>query len=130
MINDYTMPNVGDILMRKMHAPSFDISEVGVEQCVVTFVNPKKHYYTVKFLDSGIQESFKVPYLDEVEDFKQVYRKLFGRNPVGVCVFEQGIVFATAEECAKHLCVSPMQINKCLAGETSHINGYHIYKFV
>lgn len=129
MINNYAMPNVGDILIRKMHVPSFGLSEVSAEQCVVTFVNHKKHYYTVRFLDSGVLESFKVPYLDQVDDFRQAYKKLFGKYPTGICVFEQGVIFATVEECAKHLHVAPMQIRKCLDGTNAHINGYHIYEF-
>lgn len=129
MINNYAMPNVGDIMMRKMHVPSFGLSEVGAEQCVVIFVNHGKYYYTVRFLDSGILESFKVPHLDQVSDFRQAYKKLFGKYPIGICVFEQGIVFASVEECAEYLNVSPMQIKKCLNGFNTHINGYHIYEF-
>ena len=50
-INIDAMPNVGDILVRKMYTPSFGL-DIHEEPCIVTFVNHKNKYYTVKFLDS------------------------------------------------------------------------------
>ena len=125
-INIDTMPNVGDILVRKMNVPSFGL-DIHEEPCIVTFVNPKNKYYTVKFLDSGIQESFKFPNLDVLEDFRLAYKKLYGKNPVGICVFELGMVFRTIEECASYLSVPSALIIKLLNGDITNINGYHIY---
>ena len=121
------MPNVGDILIRKMNAPSFGL-DIHEELCVVDYVNRKHKYYTVKFLDSGVRESFKLPDLDALEDFKQAYKKLYGKNPVGILVFELGIVFKTIDDCGKYLKVPTCFVVKALNSEITNINGYHIYK--
>ena len=42
-----------------------------LEPCVVVYVSEPKYYYTVEFIDYGIKESFKVPYVNEIEAFKK-----------------------------------------------------------
>ena len=121
------MPNIGDILVRKMNAHSFGF-DIHEELCIVDYVNHKHNYYTVKFLDSGLHESFKLPDLDALEGFKQAYKKLYRKNPVGILVFELGIVFKTIDDCAKYLKVPSHFVIKVLNGEITNINGYHIYK--
>lgn len=127
--NSFRVPNVGERLMRTMTVPSFGIASVGEELCVVIHADPKKKLYTVKFVDSGIRETYKVPDVDEVEAFRQDYKRFFGKEPRGIYVFESGMLYDSIEHCAKDLDVLQCTIIKHFNGDIAHANGYHIYDF-
>lgn len=61
-----TMPCVGDELMRKptFYYRFYSQRDAIVERpCVVTYVHPEHLWYSVRFTQSGIVESYKLPEL-------------------------------------------------------------------
>lgn len=62
-----SLPKVGDELMRR---PSYYYGfysryDLNVERpCVVTYVHPEHLWYSVRFVQSGIVESYKLPDLN------------------------------------------------------------------
>lgn len=128
-LNSLCMPNLGDHLTRTMTVPSFGVASAGEEDCVVIHTNPMKKCYTVQFVNSGIRETYKIPDVDEIQAFKQDYKRFFGREPRGIYVFESGMLYDTIEDCARDLGVLQCTIVKHFHGDFSHVNGYHIYDF-
>lgn len=125
--NTMKMPKVGDRIMRTMTTTCFRSNDDKPEPCVVIYVSKPKHYYTVQFVDSGIKESYKVPHIDELADFKKAYERALGKKAVGVYVFESGMLYPSIAECAKDLGVRTCTISNHLHGRTRHVKGYHIY---
>lgn len=122
-----SLPKVGDRLMKIMTAPTHGITKPEPEPCIVTYVNKPNSYYTVRFIESGLMESYKVYGIDELEFFKENYRSAFGCDPKGVYVWESGNIYQTIGECAETLGVTYGLLVKHLSGDTAHINGYHVY---
>ncbi len=128
--NETRMPKVGEHLMRVMTGSSFNNLNNRPEPCVVVYVNKPHHYYTVRFDDSGIFESYNVPLVNDVlvvKRFQIDFERRFGRKPVGIYVYESGALYDTVNECAKDLGVIPANITSHLCGKTSTVNGYHLY---
>lgn len=125
--DEMKMPRVGDRLMRIMTSTSFLVKDDAAEPCVVIYVSEPKRYYTVQFVNSGIKESYKVPYIDELSSFKKDYKRTFGKSPRGVYVFESGALYDSVSDCARALGVAASTISSHLHGRTRHVKGYHIY---
>lgn len=126
-----TMPKVGTRLMRIMTGINFGDKFNTPEPCLVVYVSEPKHYYTVKFVNTGIKESYKVPYIDDqmmIKKFKEDYKRVFGKYPTGVYVYESGELYPTIAECARSIGVCPGTISKHLRGQTTNVKGYHIYR--
>ena len=94
---------------------------------MVVYVNEKKNYYLVEFIETKLKECYKVPEVDEIADFKRDYRRAFGREARGVYVYESGILYPSISECARDLGVNKGTISRHIHGELSHVKGYHIY---
>ena len=88
---------------------------------MVVYVNKKKNYYLVEFIETKLKECYKVPEVDEIADFKRDYRKAFGREARGV------FLYPSISECARDLGVNKGTISRHIHGELSHVKGYHIY---
>lgn len=127
--NLFSVPNVGDHLMRTMTVPSFGVATAGDEPCVVIHADYKKKLYTVQFIETGLRETYKVPDVDEIAAFKRDYKRFFGKEPRGIYVFESGMLYDTIEDCAKDLGVLQCTIIKHFHGDIAHVDGYHIYDF-
>lgn len=121
------MPKIGDRLMRIMTSTSMGSRDDKPEPCVVVYVNKPKYYYMVQFVDSGIRECYKVPHIDELQRFKDDYRKFFNKKAKGVYVYESGALYPSITECAKAIGVLPAAISKHIHGLTSNVKGYHVY---
>lgn len=127
MINDiYTMPKVGDRMMRKMSMHN-EWKDDQPLRCVVTYVDKKKHWYQVTFIDSGVKECYKVPEINELENFKKDYQRAFGKKAKGVYVYESGAVYSSISECARAIGVLPCTVSKHIHGGSTNVKGYHIY---
>lgn len=73
-IDIFVMPKVGDRVMRTMSSSLAQSRRNDQpEPCIVTYVNKAKNYYQVTFVNSGIKECYKVPEVDELENFKKDY---------------------------------------------------------
>lgn len=80
--DELTLPRVGDRLMRVMTGMTFK-EKCDPEPCTVIYVNKPKQFYTVRFVDSGITESFKVPMLDDISvisQFSDDFKRAFGKG--------------------------------------------------
>lgn len=122
------LPKVGDRLMRVMTASGYGSPAHDTpEPCVVIYVNKRNNHYTVRFVETNLRESYKLPDVDEIGCFKQDYKLAFGRNPTGVYIYESGMLYPSVSECAKALDVRPCTISNHLHGRTRHVKGYHIY---
>lgn len=66
--NTRLLPEVGEQLMRTMTAPNFDITDSKPEPCTVVYVNEPHHYYTVRFKETGIQESYGVLLNEKIKE--------------------------------------------------------------
>lgn len=120
------MPRVGDRIMRVMaRYPSWN--EDMPLPCVVTYVNKKKNYYQVSFIESGITECYKVPDLDDIGSFAKEYEKMTKKKPKGIYVYESGILYSSITECANAIGVRPCTVSKHIHGGSSNVKGYHIY---
>lgn len=99
------------------------------ERCVVEYINDKHGYYTVKFLDTGVRESYKFIKYDPVSDFRVEYIRTHHKKPIGWYVAERKIFCNTLSEVAVALDI-PLGIMKSnLKNDISVINGFHIYRF-
>lgn len=125
--SEMKLPKVGDRLMMIMTGANVGHTYSKEEPCIVIFVNKPKKYYTVEFVNTGIKESYKVPFVDEIKAFQEDYRKMFKKNAVGVYVYESGCIYPSIKECAKALGVKPNAISNHIHGNTSNVKGYHIY---
>lgn len=125
-IDIYAMPKVGDRMMRKMSTHS-EWKDDRPLRCIVTYVDKKKHWYQVTFIDSGVKECYKVPEINELENFKKDYQRTFGKKAKGVYVYESGAIYPSISECARAIGVLPCVVSKHVHGGSSHVKGYHIY---
>ena len=125
--NEMKMPKVGERLMRVMTGARVDSMYSKEEPCIVIFVNKPKKYYTVEFVNTGIKESYKIPFVDEIKAFQEDYKKMFKKNAVGVYVYESGCLYPSIKECAKAIGVKPYVVSDHIHGKTSNVKGYHIY---
>lgn len=121
------LPKVGDRLMKSISFTRAFQGDDKLEPCVVVYVNKKKNYYLVEFIETKLKECYKVPEVDEIADFKRDYRRAFGREARGVYVYESGILYPSISECARDLGVNKGTISRHIHGELSHVKGYHIY---
>ena len=121
------LPKVGDRLMKSISFTHAFQGDDKLEPCVVVYVNKKKNYYLVEFVETKLKECYKVPEVDEIADFKRDYRRAFGREARGVYVYESGILYPSISECARDLGVNKGVISRHIHGELSHVKGYHIY---
>lgn len=121
------LPKVGDRLMKSISFTRAFQGDDKLEPCVVVYVNKKKNYYLVEFVETKLKECYKVPEVDEIADFKRDYRRAFGREAQGVYVYESGILYTSISECARDLGVNKGVISRHIHGELSHVKGYHIY---
>lgn len=127
--NPMKLPRIGDRLMRTMTASGYSRSDCNIlEPCVVVYVSEPKNYYTVQFVETGIRESYKLPDSDELKNFKKDFERAFDYAPVGVYVYESGVIYQTIADCARALCVKPCTVSNHLRGKTHHVKGYHIYR--
>lgn len=83
----------------------------------------------MRFVESGLLESYKLLGVDEVAEFKENYVRTFGYDPKGFYVRESGILYKTIAECEKAIGANHGLLVKHLNGDTTHINGYHVYHF-
>lgn len=130
MKNDiYVLPKVGDRLMRIMSSSWANTKKDDLipEPCIVTYVNKKKKWYQVTFVNSGVKECYMLHDVNEIERFKEDYKKAFGKNAVGVYVYESGAIYSSISECARAIGVLPCTVSKHIHGGSSHVKGYHIY---
>ena len=125
--DEMRMPKVGDRLMRVMSSTCFANSQTEPEPCIVIYICKPKHYYTVQFVASGIKESYKVPFVDEIKSFKEDYKRMFKKNARGVYVYESGMLYPSITECAKDIGVKPYVVSRHIHGDISNVKGYHIY---
>lgn len=121
------LPKVGDRLMKAVSYSSSFKDNDNLEPCIVVYVNRKKNYYLVEFVETKIRECYKVPEINEIEDFKNDYLKAFGRKALGVYVYESGILYPSISACAKDIGVNKGTLSRHIHGELSHVKGYHIY---
>ena len=121
------LPKVGDRLMRTMTSISLGASEAKPSPCIVTYVNAKKKYYTVEFVDSGVRECYKPPIINEIDMFKDEFYQKFGKKPKGVYVYESGAIYPSISECARAIGVRPCTVSSHIHGRISNVKGYHIY---
>lgn len=124
------MPKVGDRLMRVMTGSGYNALSNRAEPCVVVYVNKPHHYYTVRFDNSGILETYSVPLVTDIQVVKQFqidFERRFGKKPVGIYVYESGALYDNVNECAKALGVIPANITSYLSGKVNTVNGYHLY---
>ena len=121
------LPKVGDIFIKSISFTHAFQGDDKLEPCVVVYVNEKKNYYLVEFIETKLKECYKVPEVDEIADFKRDYRRAFGREARGVYVYESGILYPSISECARDLGVNKGTISRHIHGELSHVKGYHIY---
>lgn len=121
------LPKVGDHLMRTMTSANLSAKEKKPEPCIVTYVNYPKQYYQVTFIDSGIKECYKIPSINELDQFVTDYYRAFGKKPNGVYVYESGALYSSISECARAIGVRPCTVSKHIHGRTNHVKGYHIY---
>lgn len=121
------IPRVGERLMRIMTSTPMLSRDDKPEPCVVVYVNRPHYYYTVQFVDTGLKESYKVPEVDELKQFKDDYHKFFNKKPKGVYVYESGALYPSITECAKAIGVSSSMISRHVHGLSSNVKGYHIY---
>lgn len=126
---DTKFPKVGERLMKSISFSSTFNGNDKLEPCIVVYVNKKKNYYMVEFIDTKLRECYKFPEVDEIEMFKSDYRRAFGRDPKGVYVYESGIIYPSISECARDLGVNKGTISRHIHGELKHVKGYHIYMF-
>ena len=126
---DTKFPKVGERLMKSISFSSTFNGNDKLEPCVVVYVNKKKNYYMVEFINTKLRECYKSPEVDEIAAFKSDYRRAFGRDPKGVYVYESGIIYPSISECARDLGVNKGTISRHIHGELEHVKGYHIYMF-
>ena len=126
---DTKFPKVGERLMKSISFSSAFNGNDKLEPCIVVYVNKKKNYYMVEFIDTKLRECYKFPEVDEIEMFKSDYHRAFGRDPKGVYVYESGIIYPSISECARDLGVNKGTISRHIHGELKHAKGYHIYVF-
>lgn len=125
--NSTKLPKIGDRIMRVMTVPTFGLAKSGPEPCIVIYVNKPKYYYTVEFIRTGLRESFKVPDIDEIQNFKDDYERVFGCKAKGVYVYESCMIYPSIKECAEAIGVTSSAISKHLHGGSKHVKGYHIH---
>lgn len=114
-------------ITKPLMTTSHILNEDEASPCTVIYVNQKKGYYQVIFDDCGVKECYKFINFNDLEEFKKNYQKAFGKKPVGVYVYESGILYSSIVDCAKDIGVLPATISKHIHGETSNVKGYHIY---
>lgn len=125
-----SLPKVGDRLMRIMSCGQLNNNiKAKPEPCIVVYVHKNHEYYTLRFVESGLLESYKLLGVDEITEFKENYERIFGYAPKGFYVRESGILYKTIAECEKAIGANHGLLVKHLNGGTTHINGYHVYHF-
>lgn len=125
MTINYTLPEVGDRLKKKQY--------MGIEyqcdtllDCVVIYVNKRKGWYEVEFVDSGIRECFKLPeYNNNVLQMIETFKKPWNSSKA-VIVLETGDIYPSIGECAKALGVNLHSLSNHLNGRTKQCAGYHV----
>ena len=117
------LPKVGDRLVRVMTATSFGVhATFEPKECVVVYANERHHWYTVKFIDSGIMESFGVPIIDH--SIARGWKP--GTIPV-VCV-ETGMAYSTISQCSRDTNVPKDEISRQISGKCNYRTLYHFIK--
>lgn len=125
-MNQNTLPKLGDKLMRVMSTTNFLTCDDIPEECVVVYVNEPHKYYTVEFTNTKIRQSYKVPDVDEIRDFKNDYQKAYGISPKGVYVYESGVLYPSISACARDIGVSIGTVSRHVHGKSTNVKGYHI----
>lgn len=119
-----TMPKVNDRLMRIMTTAADEIDEV-LRPCTVIFVNEPHQFYTVRFDDSGVIESYKFPDIIDEDDNKD--KPISKKSPCRrVCIIELDAFYPSVKACAKALGVAACTVSAHLTGRTRMVKGYHI----
>lgn len=130
--NDTSMklPKIGDRLLQVMTSTLLGSKDGCPEPCEVVYINKPKRHFTVRFVDTGIKENYKVPQIDTydiVKEFQVDFKKAFGREAKGIYIYESGALYPTVSDCAEAIGVQPHVINNHLNGQSSHVKGYHIF---
>ena len=121
------LPRVGDRLMKPITFTYAYKEDDKLYPCTVIYVNKDHNFFTVEFVDSKLKESYKVPEVDEISDFKRDYANAFGKQAKGVYVYESGMLYPSISECARDIGVNKGAISRHIHGHTKHVKGYHIY---
>lgn len=127
MMHDVRLPKLGERMMRISIKAKFGTTDGVPCPCVVIYVNEPHKYYTVKFDKTNIRESYKIPDIDELKNFKRDFRRAFGCDPKGVYVYESGTIYPTIAACAEALGVRACTVSNYLHGRTNSVKGYHVY---
>lgn len=125
--NKQKLPRVGDRLMKPITFTHTLNEDDKLYPCTVIYVNKDHNFFTVEFVDSKLKESYKVPEVDEIGDFKRDYAKAFGKQAKGAYVYESGMLYPSISECARDIGVNKGTISRHIHGHTKHVKGYHIY---
>lgn len=124
------LPNLGDVVLQVMTGTYLGSKDDRPEPCTVIYVNKPKRHYTVKFTSTGIRENYKVPPVDEltiIKQFRNDFKRAFGKEAKGVYVYESGALYPSVSECAEAIGVHPHVVDKHLNGQISNVKGYHIF---
>ena len=125
--NKQKLPRVGDRLMKPITFTYTYNEGDKLYPCTVIYVNKDHNFFTVEFVGSKLKESYKVPEVDEIGDFKRDYAKAFGKQAKSVYVYESGMLYPSISECARDIGVNKGAISRHIHGHTKHVKGYHIY---
>lgn len=89
------------------------------ESCIVTYVNQEHGWYEVKFMDSGVKESYRSP------SFNHSILKGTTYSTIPVACLETGLVYPSLRDCARDMNLSIAGLSLQVEGKQSHCNGYH-----
>lgn len=116
------LPKVGDRLKRIMTATYDCLQPVyEAQDCVVTYVNEKHHWYQVQFKNTGNKECYGLPIIDH-----SIIRPGVLKTPV-FC-FENGMAYSTIAQCAHDLGLDPSSVASCVNERWNSCGGYHFAK--
>lgn len=124
------LPKLGDVVLQVMTSTYIGSKDDRPEPCTVIYVNKPKRHYTVRFVNTGLRENYKVPPVDErriIEQFRDDFKRAFGKEVKGIYVYESGGLYPSVSECAEAIGVQPHVVDKHLNGQISNVKGYHIF---
>lgn len=116
------LPKIGDHLKRIMSATYDCLQPVyEAQDCIVTYVNEKHHWYQVQFKNTGHKECYGLPIIDHsiIEP---------GALKTPVFCFENGMAYSTIAQCASDLGLDPSSVASCVNGRWYSCGGYHFAK--
>lgn len=118
VMSSMEMPKVGDHLKRVMTAMTRLIPPIYEPlDCIVTYVNEKKGWYEVEFVDTHMKECYGLPTFD--------HTVIKDRGSCPVMCLETGYVYSSVRDCAKDMHIHSAGISRQLSGEYDQYKGYH-----